>query len=385
MASWDLFEIFNAREDNYTNMLHFMFEEYPPFREKFLQLIFGENISDAKFTTRSVYYRENGGKNIPDIILSNHNHFAIIEVKVFSGEGANQTERYYAGREEMIKNLGIDADADCRFRYLTINGDKPACSSFLPLKWEDVANCMEPKNCPNDMECDMAQLLMKQFRERIESTKPASINLDDKWVDAVHAQLWSGPNRFYAGLQQLDIFKSGWKSDSWTGFEKASNSYNHSAAYYPADGSWQGKELREAAEGHEVEKCFDYHFEFKWEEAQSHLTVRLDYHLNPYYSKNAIESIEQENLMEFAEECNKYRAGKARRLKRQWKQLALKIAPELSDCYSHHISNYLLFLAQKEWNSETIKGLSVREVLALIAPFIELGTEFVNTYCLKES
>ena len=72
---WDLFEIFDACEDNYTNMLHFFYEIDDKFKYNFLKLIFDEEevIKDVDFDTRTVYRRGNNGKNIPDIILHNKN------------------------------------------------------------------------------------------------------------------------------------------------------------------------------------------------------------------------------------------------------------------------------------------------------------------------
>lgn len=103
MGKWDLFEIFDACEDNYTNMLHFLYEAETSFRAQLLKLIFGKDVDGVQFKTRTAYRRDNTGKNVPDIILHNKNNFAIIEVKIFSDEGYQQTTRYYTERESIMR------------------------------------------------------------------------------------------------------------------------------------------------------------------------------------------------------------------------------------------------------------------------------------------
>ncbi len=377
---WDLFDIFDACEDDYTNMLHFFYEIDDKFKYNFLKLIFDgeEVIKDVDFDTRTVYRRENNGKNIPDIILHNKNHFAIIEVKMFSDEGEKQTNRYYENRENIKKQLHIDnTNLNERYLFLTINGIKPECDAFKALTWSDVSACMDPDKC-ND---DMAKMLMSQFKKRILSTSlDYKIDLDALWVTQVHSYLWSGAIRFYLALKLIfdelsKINNIEWNGEYWTGFNQASNSYEHSATFYPKDGRWQGLVLSDAED---YEDCYDYHFEFKWNEENNSLTMRLDYHLNPYISAKDIERIEDYNLKVFAKKCNEFRAEKARGHREDWRNCYNKY----SDFYNGRITSTIMTLVTVKYAHDEMENLTVKEVHELIRPFIKAGTSFIIEYFL---
>lgn len=282
-----------------------------------------------------------------------------------------------------------------RYLFLTIYGTKPECEAFKPLLWSEIAECMEPNNCGNEM----AKLLMSQFKERITSIHQKNIALDGLWEEQVHSYLWSGSIRFYAALEHLfkqldaeELFKNNnirWHGTHWTGFKQASNSYSHSALFYPEDvhgcALWQGITLDEAISGCQDEdyknmsRCYDYHFEFEWYEAERLLTMRLDSHLNPYMSKKDIDRIGDARKKQFAMECNKERAKQARQNRDNW----FRIAPEeYRKCYNAHITSTLMTLVTVEYTNDKLNGLSVKEVLALIRPFIETGTKFITEYIL---
>ncbi len=414
MAQWeiemdqlDLFDIFNAREDNFTNMLYFLYKKEPIFRTKFLKLIFGEDFEEGDnkvfFKTRTAYWKyisenivpdtntgdeliskgcpKQTGKIVPDIILHNKEYFAIIEVKIFSGEGKQQTERYFEASKNIMENLKIEIDKDKqKYYFLTVNKAEPDCKEFSHISWTQIADCMGPNDCENEM----AKLLTGQFEVRIESINYKDVDVDGLWKDQVKSIKWSGAIRFYTALESLfkKIEKENniqWAGYHWTGYNKSSNSYELSASFYPDDGSWQGKKLEEAMQSKDPNSCYDYHFEFKWNEATNNLTMRLDYHLYPYHSKNDIEKIKDKNLQEFANKCNKIRADNAREYKEKWKE----IASEYKDNYNHRITNNLMALVTIELKSDELEDLTVNNVLEKIAPFIEKGTKFMKTTCCK--
>ena len=376
---WDLFDIFDAREDNYTNMLHFLYETEANFRARFLKLIFGKDVDGVIFKTRTAYHRDNEGKDIPDIILYNDNHLAIIEVKLFSDEGYQQTDRYYKASKRIMKELAIDEGCTTAYWFLTLSGTKPHCLAFKKLLWSNVSECMNPSECSNEM----AQMLMSQFKERIKSIEQREITLDGLWEEQVHSYRWSGAVRFYSALKLLfdQIDKEEWYGVEkwtgyyWTGFNPASNSYAHSALFYPADGNWQGKELKKAMEDNDESGCYDYHFEFEWDEAKNLLTLRLDSHLNPYKSQNDIKNMDNKELKEFAKKCNNKRAEKAREMKTCWIQMAPE---EYRKSYNAHITSALMTLVTVKYTHNKLKDLTVKDVLDLIRPFIETGVKFMK-------
>lgn len=386
MKQWDLFEIFNAREDNYTNMLQYLFETEASFRTEFLKLIFGKDVLDVKFETRAAYRQNNTTRYVPDIILYNDNNFAIIEVKIYSGEGDQQTKRYFEASRDIMNNLGVINCSKPKFFFLTIDGAKPQSEQFQSLCWSDIANCMNPEAYCNVM----AKLLTSHFKERIKSIEQREIDFNGLWEKEVHSYLWSGASRFYVALEHLFklIAKEEWcresniiwRGYSWTSFNKSSNSLEHSATFYPEDGRWQGADLKDAMKCNKPESCYDYHFEFKWNEAANLLNMRLDYHLNPYKSAKDIENIDDVRLKKFAKECNEVRKNNAIKNKDNW----FRISPEeYHSNYNKHITDSLMTLVTVKYEHDELKYLTVDEVLKSICPFIEVGTKFIAEYFLS--
>ena len=92
----------NGREDSYTNLLKALFDNVPKYKTDLLKLLFNKddlNVNDFYFETRRKYSRcdedNKNHKEIPDAIIVDKtgNYFALIEVKVFAGEGEEQTQR----------------------------------------------------------------------------------------------------------------------------------------------------------------------------------------------------------------------------------------------------------------------------------------------------
>ena len=134
----------------------------------------------------------------------------------------------------------------------------------------------------------------------------------------------------------------------------------------------------DAYKKNEVYSCYDIHFEFMWNEAENHLTLRLDYHLNPYKSQSCIENLNDKELA-FALKCNEERAKKARDKKKEWK----RIAPEFKDAYNKHITQGIMTLVTKVdtvTNEETVKDVLTKR----IRPFIEVGIKFINECFLTD-
>lgn len=385
MTEWDLFDIFNANEDNYTNMLRFLYETEEDFKNRFIELIFGEKIDDISLKTRMVYKKGKNGKIIPDIVLHDKNHLAIIEVKMFSSEGYKQTERYNEDSPAIKETLSINTNCKTKLYFLTIDGIKPQCNNFIALKWNDVLKCMNPNMCKNDM----AKLLMHQFKTRIDSMNPDNIiiKMDKYWIEQVHSFRWSRSLPFYKAIKSvLDKDKDKWTTEHWSGFDKNTQSYSHTVKFYPKDKSWQGKTLEDALKSHDTSNCFDYHFEFQWNETNNILTLRLDYELNPYQSQSDINHME-DKLKNFAIECNKKRAEKARLNKKIWEETINEFS-KINPKHKNYIKNYkynksipqcILKLVSAEYKNENLKGKTVEYVLYnIIYPFVNFHEEFIK-------
>ena len=76
---------------------------------------------------------------IPDMVLCNGKHIAIVESKMFSSEGYKQTDDYeenaLAIKKQLHEDKLCDNDATVSFYFLTLSGVTSESKSFQPIKW----------------------------------------------------------------------------------------------------------------------------------------------------------------------------------------------------------------------------------------------------------
>lgn len=139
--SLDILDILglSSKEDIYTNILKFLFDENDDFKYAFLKFLNYEveHINNIDFFTRRKF------KNIiPDIVLvdKTNKFIIVIEVKIFSSEGVNQLKRY----NDMLNNIYIEtlgiscpSENNCRLYYLTLN-DFSSMKNVHNIYWRDL-------------------------------------------------------------------------------------------------------------------------------------------------------------------------------------------------------------------------------------------------------
>ena len=372
--NWDIFDILFAHEDSYTNLLQYLFENSEEFKDNLSEFLFDEKLKDLVFLTRKAYNFQNGKKrNIPDIIVYDKDHFAIIEVKVYASEGEHQTIRYYECKEEIKSDRKINFNAKERYLYLTLYKTEASCKEFESITWSDIGRLL-PTELTHD---EMLDMLIKQLRTRIESLDGREISLQECWHDAVKTKYWGGAIALRDTLKLLPSFKNMevYKDDFWANYEKSKNKCTYSAIFLPYK-EWRGLAIEDVRVDNEKHRCYDFHFEFKWDERQGVLETRLDYHLNPYLSKKDIGNLD-DNMQQRAIDCNEFRQKVAKKSKSKWQ------APEgWENCYNHRLTDNIMTLINK-----TIKikeDMLVKDVLEEIEPFIQSAIEFVNTVLLPK-
>jgi hypothetical protein len=356
--SIDLFDILGDKEDNITNVLKFLFENLTDFRSNLSNLIFG-NISDSdeiKFETRRSY-TSCTGKNIPDIILYNKNHFAIIEVKLFADEGSSQTIRYYNAIPEIKNKLNIESQESLCY-YLTIYGTEAECKQFKSLSWlKDIKRCLESCQVKPDLANSkslMIYLLQKQLKERIDSIKGDNISKFSNWIESVKSIKWCREANFVNAVKLLDMFTHENEfDDAWCGWDSVNHAYVYSAQLRPSN-QWLGKKIdlnsTEIPNGSFAD-YYDFHIEMKYLEQEQNndmtmkhmLEIRLDYHLNPYLSKKEIENISNEDMKNFIKKCNLKRVEIA-------KKAYEKLPKHLNEYRNGRLSNDFLFILKRNFD-----------------------------------
>lgn len=136
----DIFKLFGVeyREDKYTNCLLKMIEcGDEDFKEE-VGIQFGFNDGEFKWDRRSFNdIKSNSRKKItPDFVLYNKDRVAIIESKMFAGEGYKQTLDYGNNKNAIKNALGVP-NADVALYFLTLSGVRPENQEFTPIKWDE--------------------------------------------------------------------------------------------------------------------------------------------------------------------------------------------------------------------------------------------------------
>lgn len=371
---WDIFDILFAHEDSYTNLLQYLFENSEEFYNNLSYLIFDKKVEKLSFTTRKTYNSESGQKNIPDIIIHNENHLAIIEVKVFANEGFDQTKRYLGCKKEIKDSLKIKSDCIEKFYFLTLTGSKAECDEFSSLTWVEVGKCLPEYIIDNEL----LALLVSQFKRRVDSLNQKECDRKEKWCDVVKTKYWGGAVGFFSALKMTPSFKQlpNELCDYWASYKKAKNTFTYSALFLP-DYSWKGIPV----DNKKCTKtnCFELHFEFEWDENSRVLEIRLDYHLNPYKSNKDIERMKNEDEKYSAQLCNSYRYEVAYLSRKEWK----KYAPDgWENCYNSKLSQNIMKLIYKEIIID--KNKTVGEVVDEIDKFVSAAKQFTEKEILPK-
>ena len=370
----DIFDILMAHEDGYSNLLKQLFNESEAFRKNLLKKLFGENqikrYNDWQFVVRKVIKTGSRQKVVPDILVYNLNEeaLAIIEVKVGASEGEKQTSRYYEAEEIIKSDLQLKSCTIARY-YLTIHGSKPACEKYSILKWKDIGECLDEDVFEQLEENTLLLEVAKQLNTRIISAYlPKVIDLTANWHETMKPELWRGARNFYDALRTLEIFRNAYLSHYWDQFDAGSNKYLLSANFTPKE-HWEGECLENIQENYD--KCYEFHFEIKYDPRDLTLTCRLDYHLHPYHSKNDINLLE-EPLKGIADRCNKERIDIAKKARNNWKACNKNSEIAFSGRIDDSLMVLMSFSIKIEENS-TIKCVldSIEGKLQIMADFLE--------------
>jgi len=379
---YDVFDILGVpcREDTFTNLLSYIYNKSDIFKKALIERVFGNDVDeDIFFSVRNVF-RSNATKtisekNIPDILLYGKHHFAIIEVKVDSGEGYMQTQRYYDERYSIMDALGIPSDTvKQNYLFLTLTGAKPACSNFFPISWSEIGALL-PTIKKNDIASDL-DLMIYQLKKRIESIKQVSTSINDVWNESLNSYKWRREQGLESVLklmfdQQHYIIRS-----SWSGFNNSTQQYSMAAQVGRKE--WIGKNYLNEKDCR-PEECFDIHFEIYWTEPDE-LEIRLDYELNPYRSKGDLQRLYEDNpeVEPLVVSLQEYRTSVARKAKELWNKRMKELAlPKDAYCtYSKHIANDFIWIIDFDYSVK--EDDSIETVISEISDFLNEVDKFVS-------
>lgn len=225
----DIFKLFNVatKEDAYTFCLYEMIKTGPDTFKERVGKEFG--FCDSNFTpfrgtiqleeetdNKLEEETDNNRKQItPDLILYNKNRIAVIESKMFSSEGYNQTMDYYKHKVR-IKQLLEDKTSvsfsdkvDYSFYYLSLSGQKPTNNNFTTIKWDDFYKSIfngEDTLFEND---ESLELIRKTILKQANAYKEFKKDMKNK----KYGDLFNNEENYW--ITPLTLFSDGAFDEEW--------------------------------------------------------------------------------------------------------------------------------------------------------------------------
>jgi len=289
----------SSREDSYTDLIVHAFRQHSGFRKNLLSLLREEDYNDWEHLVRpSVSIKVGRKKDVPDLILFNKkaNKIILIENKVFSGEGWNQTERYASNefKKSLESYLGI-SKANFKFFFLTLDEIEPSSSEFQTISYLDISECI-PKTIGNSK----LDILLEELKERIDEyynwPKPSENDVVLDYLKNIR--------RLVNSYRTFRIMVDGLLELNKEFLKECGITANRGSGYIPLclwyKESWRSREYPEEKDG---SKCYDIHFEFQWDtrEDWENLTLYLHYHTNPYMTQKELKEVSKDFVAKYDE------------------------------------------------------------------------------------
>ena len=145
-------------------------------------------------------------KIIPDLILYNQKTVAVIESKMFSSEGYNQTSDYQAAEDRIKEELGV-LEAQVSFFYFTLSGSSAESSVFEPIKWSYFYEKVLDSTIFEDMALEVVrQVILDQTKKYVWLENA----LDQKRYSELFSEedYWIGPETLLVTGRYDDCWKT---------------------------------------------------------------------------------------------------------------------------------------------------------------------------------
>ena len=323
----DTFEILGigAREDSYTDLLVRGLNEIPDFMENLInnlpgnkrfkydqvqQAILRGNTGfnykkDWKAISRigvTIQKPEGRSKDTPDMVLYSQtdNSLIIIENKVFSGEGWQQTERYSQNEfiQKLLERLKSDPfrvnfkNPKLGFYYLTLDGTEPSCKKFFEvLRYGDIIKAI-PLNLLFQLPNPITGVLLKEFYNRvshydrhIQSPIPGNTTVED-YLKKTSGFVTQRDN-FHNICRKMEICKN--MNINLTPSEGCTA--NQGCGSIPLF-IWRKEDWAKISfdTSQNQDYKLDIHFELQWNSCTEHIVLYLHFHTKPYITAKTFQS-----------------------------------------------------------------------------------------------
>jgi len=283
-----------SREDSYTDLLGHAFNENSTFKKNFLSLLGEKDDNDWEYEIRpNIPIKSESGrkKDIPDLILYNKKTKVVllIENKIFSDEGWNQTERYAS--EEFKDSIEEYLDLQkphFKFFYLTLDGTKPSSKEFQILTYKDISNAI-----PTSLGNTKLDILLKELKERIDEYYNWPKPKDDYEV----LEYLKNTQRLVNPFRTFQILANNLIEPD-TFLTEFGITANRGSGYIPIC-LWYKKTWKSNPEEKDGGKCYNIHFEFQWDTKYNSLRLYLHYETNPYMTQKEFKTLDEDFQKEY--------------------------------------------------------------------------------------
>lgn len=308
--SSDILDILGVatKEETYTSLIAYALANHTAFRKAAIEKFLGKPcVSDDWKIKSELQVASCQGKDIPDIVIysSSENRIIIVENKLFSAEGLDQTTRYSSSEfNDAIKNLLGLPNAGLDYIFLTLENRQPQSSKFKKISYSELAKVIPQSSINNSKLC----LLLDEFRKKVEEfdkcapPQPNQVFLDYLKSNPV-AGLVSSYRKFEVACTHFSR-----NVGSQLGSPDIGTTSHLGSGYIPLavwrKEGWLGKEYSEG--DRDGRKCYDIHYEFQWDARNDTLTLYLHYHTNPYMTQTELEQIDKDFVKSHLEGRNKF-------------------------------------------------------------------------------
>ena len=232
-------------------------------------------------------------------------------------------------------------------------------------------------------------MLAKSLINKAESSKTIdSISKDMIWNDSMGFG-WAKEQNLFKVLKSF-CFKDDeiWDYyESWNGYNKDSNTYELKCLF--GRECWKGTHLKNI-DSDNLEKCFEFHYEFAYSPNDDIITVRLDYHLRPYlstsdinkckfYNKAGFYDVPEEDyskIKDWANRANEIRKNKADEIKNRIMNSTNSY--NITRVRSNSNPMVLVKLSIENTNEKTIE-----EITKIINSFVENTKTIIDDFVAK--
>lgn len=293
-----------AREDSYTSLLAAACTASHALAQALAERAGHRHAPVSKWkavarTAASHDFDDRTVRSIPDLVLVTEDGtgMVLVENKIFSGEGQDQTLRYTEAVPQLAERFAIPepADGQLGLLYLTLNGDRPLDPRWKSLAWPmlvgEIAALLKAGEFVDPTLRRLLEELCERIQWRTELEAPPDATLAAFLGNTREAMEWSSivdlPVRFAACFPepQFDGFRT------WRG-----TTANRGTGRVPLvqifRDTWRSEEeiTEDSPDDREVGwRAFNVHFELQWRSSTDPLALELHHETNPYRRKSDVQ------------------------------------------------------------------------------------------------